>query len=68
MSLELSGAVWRKSQRSQDGGGCIEVANLGSHVAIRDSKDPLGPVLIFTAFEWVCFLDGATKGEFGSAT
>jgi hypothetical protein len=47
------------------GGGCVEVAtNLPDVVAVRDSKDPEGPALIFTPHEWRCFLDGATKGEF----
>ncbi len=32
--------------------------------ALRDSKNPDGPVLLFTAFEWECFLDGVDKGEF----
>jgi hypothetical protein len=64
MNLDLSGAVWRKSQKSASNGGCVEVANLGDHVAVRDSKNPDGPALIFTAFEWDCFLNGAEKGEF----
>jgi hypothetical protein len=64
VNVDLSGAVWRKSQKSANNGGCVEVANLGDHVAVRDSKNPDGPALIFTAFEWDCFLDGAEKGEF----
>jgi hypothetical protein len=64
VNIDLSGAAWRKSQMSQDGGGCVEVADLGDHIAVRDSKNPDGPALIFTKFEWQCFLDGARKGEF----
>lgn len=63
---DLARAVWRKSTRS--GGGndsnCIEVADLGTAVAVRDSKHPTGPVLIFTPDEWHAFLDGAKDGEF----
>jgi len=67
MNIDLAGAVWRKSQKSASNGGCVEVADLGRHVAVRDSKDPSGPVLVFTPHEWECFLDGARKGEFTKA-
>ena len=64
MSVDLTGAVWRKSAKSATNGGCVEVADLGDHIALRDSKNSTGPVLIFTAFEWECFVDGVDKGEF----
>jgi hypothetical protein len=64
MTPDLSRAVWHKSAKSGANGGCVEVANLGDSVALRDSKNPDGPVLMFTQFEWDCFLDGAEKGEF----
>jgi hypothetical protein len=64
VTVDLTGAVWRKSNKSANNGGCVEVADLGEVVAVRDSKQPDGPVLTFTAFEWDCFLDGAEKGEF----
>jgi hypothetical protein len=44
-----SGAIWRKSARVNNGGNCVEVArNLTGIVAVRDSKDPEGPALIFS--------------------
>jgi hypothetical protein len=44
---------WRKSSYSSDQGNCVEVAeNVPGMVAVRDSKDPGGPVLRFTASEW----------------
>jgi len=65
VTADLSGAVWRKSTMSQDNGGCVEVADCGEYVAIRDTKHRDGPVLVFSAYEWDCFLDGVAKGEFG---
>ena len=39
--------IWRKSSRSgSDGGQCVELANLETKVAVRDSKYPDGPVLV----------------------
>ncbi|WP_422736399.1 DUF397 domain-containing protein [Micromonospora sp. WMMD729] len=56
--MELTGARWRKSTRSgPDGGNCVEVAdNLPGLVAVRDSKDPSGPALVFTADAWRAFV------------
>jgi hypothetical protein len=56
---DLSGAIWRKSARSNNGGNCVEVArNLPGIVAVRDSKDPHGPALIFTPDQWAAFTAG----------
>ncbi|MEV4103109.1 DUF397 domain-containing protein [Nonomuraea sp. NPDC049649] len=63
---ELATAAWRKATASGGtGGDCVEVAPLSQgRVAIRDSKNPSGPVLVFTASEWDAFKDGVSKGEF----
>lgn len=55
---DLSRAVWVKSSRSNgQGGACVEVArNLPGVVAVRDSKDPDGPALVFAAGAWRTFL------------
>ena len=61
--VELSRATWRTSARS-GGNGCVEVGLVEGQIAVRDSKDRQGPVLIFTAHEWEAFLGGARDGEF----
>lgn len=40
-------AAWRKSSRSGQDGQCVELARLTDGVAVRDSKNPDGPVLRF---------------------
>lgn len=55
---DLTGARWHKSTRSgSNGGDCVEVAdNLPGVVAVRDSKDPDGPALIFERPAWAEFI------------
>ena len=52
------GAMWRKSSYSGNGGGnCVEVArSLPGVVAVRDSKNPDGPILTFSRDEWASFI------------
>ncbi|WP_242901346.1 DUF397 domain-containing protein [Actinomadura terrae] len=45
--MDLSNARWRRSSHTgSNGGNCVELAGLGGAVAVRDSKDPDGPVLL----------------------
>ncbi len=58
---------WVKSSLSFSNSNCVEVAALPEGgVALRDSKDPDGPVLRFTESEWAAFTHGAKRGEFDS--
>jgi hypothetical protein len=65
LHVDLSGARWFKSSRSgPNTDACVEVAFLDGGIAVRDSKDPAGPALIFTDAEWRAFVAGARDGEF----
>ena len=65
-AADLPEVTWRKSRRSgPQGGNCVEVANLpDGQVAMRNSRHPAGPALVFTAAEWAAFLGGARDGDF----
>lgn len=61
---DWSNADWRTSSRSTGGGGnCVEVAVSGDSVAMRDSKNPDGPVLVFSGEAWEAFIHWITSGD-----
>ncbi len=63
--MDLTHAAWRKSTRSNANSQCVEVAdNLTNAVALRDSKDKTGPVLVFAPADWHAFVEGVKAGEF----
>ncbi|GAA3444484.1 DUF397 domain-containing protein [Planomonospora venezuelensis] len=60
---ELAQAAWKKSAQSDQQGGCVSVANLGTHCAIRDSKNP-GRWFLVSLPSWRAFVAGVKRGEF----
>ncbi|MFJ6212521.1 DUF397 domain-containing protein [Streptomyces sp. NPDC092296] len=62
----LTRAQWRKSSYSNGGGGgCIEIAEqYPGTVPVRDSKDPAGPALVFSADAFAGFVQAVNAGEF----
>lgn len=57
--------TWRKSRASNPRGDCVELAELAcGGVAVRNSRDPHGPTLVYTRAEIAAFLEGAKAGEF----
>ena len=56
---------WRKSSASNPTGNCVELAELaGGTIAVRNSRQPSGPVLIYSRAEIAAFLSGVQSGEF----
>ena len=66
MNVDLDHAEWRKSSVSSgSGGNCVEVAtNLSGVIAVRDSKNPDGPVLTLTPAQWHSFAARVQRGAF----
>lgn len=65
MTEDLTPAVWHKSTYSSDIGICVEVADLADgHRAVRDSKNPTGPVLTVLPTQWAAFTAGIRNGDF----
>jgi hypothetical protein len=61
----LTGVTWKKSARSGAVGNCVELARLdGGGIAVRNSRFPDGPALIYTPAEMAVFLAGVKDGEF----
>ncbi|MBF8188526.1 DUF397 domain-containing protein [Nonomuraea sp. K274] len=59
-----SHAAWRKSSYSTNGGNCVEIASLANgRIAIRDSKDPSGPVLVFDRAAFATFTEAIKADE-----
>jgi len=66
VAIRAACETWIKSSHSgPTGGNCVEIAFLpDGDVAMRNSRHPSGPALVFTRAEWRAFLSGAQAGEF----
>ena len=64
----LSGVRWRKATASNATGSCVEIAAVtgipDAAVAVRNSRDPHGPALLYTRAELAAFIRGVKDGEF----
>jgi Domain of unknown function (DUF397) len=69
MGHDIENLTWRKSSYSgSNGGDCVEIAVLsGDGRAVRDSKDPGGPLLAFGPNDWRAFTAAIKAGEFDLA-
>ncbi|MFD5891963.1 DUF397 domain-containing protein [Streptomyces sp. NPDC060334] len=65
----ISGAAWAKARASDATNNCVEIARVaGGEVALRNSRFPDGPALVFTRSEMIAFIAGARAGEFDALT
>ncbi|MFG1803641.1 DUF397 domain-containing protein [Micromonospora carbonacea] len=65
-TAQLPPLNWLKSRRSNPSGNCVELAELpgGAGIAVRNSRYPDGPALIYTIDEIAAFVLGARDGDF----
>ena len=69
LATELGEVRWQKSWHSNPNGECVELAALPTgEIALRNSRFPAGPVLLYTQAEITAFLGGAKDGEFDHLT
>jgi Domain of unknown function (DUF397) len=64
-AIPLAGTGWRKSRRSNSQGACLEMRPLaGGEIAVRNSRYPDGPMLIYTRAEIQALIEGVKAGDF----
>lgn len=64
--VDLSNAEWAKSELSDGGVNCLEVAFVGDVVALRDSKDvgdPDAQVLVVSRTDYLLFTKSVQAGQ-----
>ncbi|GAA1623506.1 DUF397 domain-containing protein [Nonomuraea maheshkhaliensis] len=64
-AADLTQVIWRKSRYSNSQGQCVELAATpDGGIAVRNSRDPQGPALLYTKGEIAAFVQSAKDGEF----
>ncbi|GAA4891552.1 DUF397 domain-containing protein [Streptomonospora salina] len=64
-ATELHEVTWQKSRRSNSQGACVEMARLtDGSIAMRNSRFPDGPALVYTQAEIDALIGGAKDGDF----
>jgi NADH:ubiquinone oxidoreductase subunit len=64
-ATDLVDVRWQKSHRSNSQGNCVELAQLpDGNVAVRNSRHPAGPALVYTKSEMRALVEGAKAGDF----
>jgi Domain of unknown function (DUF397) len=64
-TTDLRDVTWRKSRHSNSQGTCVELASLpGGEIALRNSRHPDSPALVYTPAEIDAFIRGVKDGEF----
>jgi hypothetical protein len=63
-AIDLSGAVWRKSTRTQANGECVEIAHAARTYAVRDSKNPQHGTLTLAGPAWRSFITETKNGRY----
>ena len=64
-ATSLRKVTWKKSRFSNPSGECVELAKLtNGEIAVRNSRHPGGPALIFTRAEMAAFIQGVEDGQF----
>jgi hypothetical protein len=62
-ATDLGSEGWSRPWSGGNGGSCVEALRLpDGRVALRQSDDPGGPALIYTAAEIAAFIEGAKAG------
>lgn len=61
--VEVAGLWYKSGYSDHSGGNCVEVADLSPMVGVRDSKDPDGPKLTFSASAWSAFTRSVKSNE-----
>ena len=64
LTSDLPNVEWKTSMSCHANGQCVRIAKVGQQIAVGDSKNPNGAVLLFTKEEWRDFVAGVKNQEF----